>query len=57
MKLNQEIKSKEVHLEQCYARMERGQPPSDVIEQEWLRCLRDDMNRVKAKNDRRKVKF
>lgn len=57
MKLNQEMKAKEGHLEQCYARMERGQPPSDEIEQEWLRCFRDEVNKTKTIKERQKVTF
>lgn len=45
MTLQQEIKEKETHLDSCQMRLEQGLPPSDAIEQEWLRCLRDQQTR------------
>ncbi|XP_057180604.1 coiled-coil domain-containing protein 146 isoform X1 [Triplophysa rosa] len=45
MTLQQEIKEKETHLDSCQMRLEQGLPPSDAIEQEWLRCLRDQHTR------------
>ena len=55
LKLQQNLKEKEGDLEQCYIRMEKGEPPSDEIEQEWLRVLRDDDRRMKDKEEIRMV--
>ncbi|XP_013383517.1 coiled-coil domain-containing protein 146 [Lingula anatina] len=49
MKLQQEVKEKEAELEQCYIRMEKGEPPSDEIEREWQRTLRDEERRLRDK--------
>ena len=46
LKLQQEVKEKEAELEQCYMRMEKGEPPSDEIELEWLRTLRAEEQRL-----------
>ncbi|XP_065059412.1 coiled-coil domain-containing protein 146-like [Rhopilema esculentum] len=45
MKLQQELKGKEAHLEQCYLRMERGEPPNEEIEIEWQKILRQELLR------------
>lgn len=55
IKLEQDVKSKETLLEQCYARMERGQPPSDEIEGEWLNNLKKEVTRIQATLERKKV--
>lgn len=52
MKLGQEIRSKEEHVQQCYVRMERGEAPSQEIEHEWLRYLREEVRRIKEQNER-----
>jgi len=54
IKLGQDVKAKETLLEQCYARMERGQPPSDEIEDEWLNGLKKEINRIQAVRERKK---
>lgn len=41
MKLQQEVKEREGELEQCYIRMEKGEPPSQDMEMDWNRMLRD----------------
>lgn len=45
MTLQQEMKDKELQLDLCQRRVEQGLPPSDNIENEWLRCLRDQHRR------------
>ena len=35
--------------------MERGDPPSDDIEHEWLRCLRDEVRRYKDQDEKLRV--
>lgn len=42
LKLQQELKEKEDNLEQAYIRMEKGEPPSEEIDREWLRHVRDE---------------
>jgi len=49
LKLQQEVKEKEAELEQCYMRMEKGEPPSDEIELEWMRTLRAEEQRLAEK--------
>lgn len=46
LKLQEEVKTKELLLEQYYSRMEKGEAPSDDLEQEWLRFL-DSEERLK----------
>ena len=36
--------------------MERGQPPSDEIEDEWLNGLKKEISRMQAVRERKKVK-
>ncbi|XP_073694205.1 coiled-coil domain-containing protein 146 [Garra rufa] len=45
MTLQQEMKDKELQLDLCQRRAEQGLPPSESIENEWLRCLRDQHRR------------
>ncbi|XP_050405069.2 coiled-coil domain-containing protein 146 [Patella vulgata] len=52
MRLQQHLKENEVELEQCYIRMEKGEPPSDEIENEWVRFLRDQERRSLDKEER-----
>uniref|UniRef100_A0A673H8E1 Coiled-coil domain containing 146 n=1 Tax=Sinocyclocheilus rhinocerous TaxID=307959 RepID=A0A673H8E1_9TELE len=44
MTLQQEMTDKELQLD-CQRRVEQGMPPSDSIEDEWLRCLQDQHRR------------
>lgn len=37
--LQEEVKTKELELEQCYVRMEKGEAPSEEMEREWLRII------------------
>lgn len=45
MGLQQEMKEKELQLDLCQKRVEQGLPPSDSIENEWLRHLQDQHRR------------
>ena len=45
MKLQTTVKEQEAHLEQCYIRMEKGEPPSEEIEREWEKLVRNDERR------------
>ncbi|XP_071082884.1 coiled-coil domain-containing protein 146-like isoform X2 [Haliotis cracherodii] len=51
MKLQQDLRGRETELEQCYMRMEKGDPPSEECEREWLRMVRDEMRRIQDKDD------
>lgn len=57
LRLQQEVKDKEAELEQNYLRMEKGEPPSDLIQQEWLKQLRDSIRKSQEKEGRRLVSF
>ena len=57
MKLQQEVKGKEQELEQSYVRMERGEPPNEEAEREWLRMVRDEARREKELVERKEVNF
>ncbi len=41
LKLQEEVKTKELLLEQSYSRMEKGEPPSGELEHEWLKFVED----------------
>ncbi|XP_072528641.1 coiled-coil domain-containing protein 146 [Salminus brasiliensis] len=41
LRLQQDLREKELQLDSCQRRMELGLPPSDSIEEEWQRCLQD----------------
>ena len=45
VKLQQAVKDAEAELERCYMRLEKGEPPSEEIEREWLRMVRDEGRR------------
>lgn len=45
MTLEQQMKEKELQLDLCHRRVEQGLPPSDNVENEWLRYLRDKHRR------------
>jgi len=57
LKMQQLLKEKEADLEQCYIRMEKGEPPSDDMERDWLRFLRDEERRLHDREERRMVSF
>ncbi|XP_039271239.2 coiled-coil domain-containing protein 146-like [Styela clava] len=44
--LQQNIKEKESELEQCYRRLEQGEPPSEEIEHEWTKMLLTDEQKL-----------
>lgn len=46
LKLQEEVKNKEILLEQFYNRMEKGEAPSEELELEWIR-LTDNEERSK----------
>ena len=56
LKLQQSLKEKEGELEQCYIRMEKGEPPSDEIERDWLKILRDEERRMQEHEEKRLVR-
>jgi len=51
------VKAQENVLEQCYSRMERGQAPSDEIEEEWLNCLKNEIKKMQIAQEKKKVSF
>ncbi|KAL5020213.1 hypothetical protein ScPMuIL_003105 [Solemya velum] len=55
MKMQQQLKEQEAELEQCYIRMEKGEPPSEEIDRSWLRCLREEDRRYREKEEMRMV--
>lgn len=55
MKLQQSLKEKESELEQCYIRMEKGEPPSEEIERDWLKFLRDEERKAYEYEEKRLV--
>ena len=55
MQLQQQVREGEAELEQCYLRMEKGDPPSLELEKEWLRLLRDEQRRLEDREERRMV--
>lgn len=44
------MKEKELELEQCYMRLERGEAPSDDMEKEWMKRLRDQARKRQQKH-------
>jgi len=55
LKLQQFLKEQEGELEQCYIRMEKGEPPSDDIERDWLKLLRDEERRMMDHEQKRMI--
>ncbi|XP_069141238.1 coiled-coil domain-containing protein 146-like [Argopecten irradians] len=52
LQLQQTLKEKEADLEQCYIRMEKGEPPCDEFERDWnrLMSIEDRIMRDKEEN-------
>ncbi|XP_015208078.2 coiled-coil domain-containing protein 146 [Lepisosteus oculatus] len=51
MALQEEIKMKENFLESCHRRLEQGLPPSEDMELEWLKTLREEkQHKIEAEN-------
>ena len=57
LKLQQEVKSKEQALEQGYIRMERGEPPNEEAEREWLRMVREQNRKEKEQLEKTQVRI
>ena len=57
LKYQQHLKEKEADLEQCYIRMEKGDAPSDDIDDEWQRLLRDEDRRLHDREELRIVRL
>lgn len=45
IKLQQEARDKEKFVQMCYTKVEQGLPPSEEMEQEWRRLLREESRR------------
>ncbi|XP_025107838.1 coiled-coil domain-containing protein 146-like isoform X2 [Pomacea canaliculata] len=52
MTLQQQVKQGESELEQCYLHMEKGEPPTLSMEQEWMRFVRDDGRRQEERKEK-----
>uniref|UniRef100_A0A3B1ILD9 Coiled-coil domain containing 146 n=1 Tax=Astyanax mexicanus TaxID=7994 RepID=A0A3B1ILD9_ASTMX len=55
--LQQDLREKELQLDLCHTRLEQGLPPSESIEEEWQRCLRDQRRRQADAEKRARVSF
>ena len=42
LNMQEEVKNKELLLEQCYTRIEKGEAPTDEIEREWYKMLENE---------------
>ena len=51
LKLQEEVKTKELFMEQAISRMEKGEAPSDDIENEWIKIIEDD-ERLRNRQDK-----
>lgn len=49
LSLQEDVKTKELELEQAYIRMDKGEPPSEEIEREWMKMI---INEEKRKQDK-----
>jgi hypothetical protein len=56
LSLQEEVKTKELMLEQCYNRMEKGEAPTLEWENEWLRLNSYDLDAQKNKQTRLMVR-
>ncbi|CAF1224474.1 unnamed protein product, partial [Didymodactylos carnosus] len=52
LKLQQEKNGKDIELQQCYVRMEQGEPPSPEIFQEWQRFIETEKRRLNERETR-----
>ncbi|XP_028667475.2 coiled-coil domain-containing protein 146 [Erpetoichthys calabaricus] len=55
IKMQQEVKEKEEFLETCNQRLEQGLPPSQEMEMEWLKILRDEQRHSKDNQEKDKI--
>ena len=42
LRLRQEVREREAAIERAYQRLEAGQPPDEVTEQQWQQLLREE---------------
>ena len=42
LRLRQEVRGREAAIERAYQRLEAGQPPDEVTEQQWQQLLREE---------------
>lgn len=57
MKLQQQVKEKEAELEQCYLKMEKGEPPSQEMELEWLKLVWNAQRSIEEQEAKRLVRY
>ena len=55
LRLQQEVKEREAEMEHAYLRMEKDEPPTEDMEREWMRKIRDDHRRSQEKEASRMV--
>ena len=49
--LQEEVKNKELELEQCYVRMDKGEAPSEEMQNEWLKMIsKEEKNKQERLN-------
>ena len=52
-----ELKDMEQLLEQCYFRMERGEAPTEEMEQEWLKLIQREQQRKLQQQEEQLVSY
>ncbi|KAM4748551.1 coiled-coil domain-containing protein 146 [Rhinophrynus dorsalis] len=55
IKLQQELRDKEKFVETCYTRMEQGLPPSEEMENEWKRLVREKHRHLMDKEEKARI--
>ncbi len=55
--LQEEVKTKELELEQCYVRMDKGEAPSEEMQHEWMRMIAQEEKNRQEKQNRQAVNF
>ena len=53
--LQEEVKTKELELEQCYVRMDKGEAPSEEMQQEWIKMISQEEKHRQEKQNRQAV--
>ncbi|KAM6895690.1 coiled-coil domain-containing protein 146 [Xenentodon cancila] len=51
----QQLKDKELQMENCQQRLEQGRPPFPEIEEEWRKILRDKKRRQRDKEEKQRL--
>lgn len=54
--LQEQVKNKELELEQCYVRMDKGEAPSEEMQVEWMKMISQEEKHRQEKLNKQMVR-